>query len=185
MPSDPFQLMKGETAHLTACAYPGCRNGMMFHVGPVCHEHALLIAEAVNRSQAKPITEAHAAAALRRQRDDERARQLAESRGTQPGWIYYVRIGDRVKIGYSTDVKRRMGEYPPESRLLAVHPGTRKLETEMHQRFAGSRAAGREWFRETVEITEHIAQVLDQFGEPTGHRYTFRTDRTPLRSRPA
>ena len=91
-----------------------------------------------------------------------------------------------MKIGYSADVKRRMADYPPGHRLLAVHPGTRELETEMHRRFAGSRDAGREWFRETPDLAEHIAQVLAQFGDPREHRHTMRRDRPQMRyARPA
>src|SRR5690554_2780796 len=45
-----------------------------------------------------------------------------------PGWVYYIRVGDTIKIGFSQDVSQRMRTYPPNAELLAAHPGT--LETE-------------------------------------------------------
>lgn len=79
-----------------------------------------------------------------------------------------------------------MRSYPPEAELLAVHPGTRELEAEMHRRFVGSRTAGREWFRETPDLTEHIALVVAQFGDPVQHRYHFSGERQMQRTmRPA
>lgn len=163
------------------CVWPGCGVDQMLHIGPLCWTHAEMVADAVNESRVPAATRAKADAAIRRRREAERAAKAAESRGQQPGWIYYVRVGDRVKIGYSADVKRRMRAYPPDSHLLAVHPGTRQLETEMHQRFAGSRAAGREWFRETPDLAEHVAQVVAKFGDPREHRHFFRTDTQPMR----
>lgn len=171
-----------DAKNVRRCVWPGCgTRHMMVRVGPLCWEHAQLVADAVNESTHRVISNAQADAATRRQREAEQRAKVAASRGQHPGWIYYVRVGDRIKIGYSVDVKRRMRAYPPDSRLLAVHPGTPQLETEMHQRFAGSLAAGREWFRESTDLAEHIAQVVTQFGEPTQHRHHFRTDAPALR----
>lgn len=97
-----------------------------------------------------------------------------ESRRNRPGWIYYVLIDGRIKIGYSVDVKKRLTAYPFDSPLLAMHPGTKQLEAEMHKKFAGSRAAGREWFLDTDELRSHINEVIDQFGEPDRARYERR-----------
>jgi hypothetical protein len=174
-------LREAKIASQRHCVWPGCGVESLVHVGPLCWTHANIITDAVIEASHSKVTNAHANAAMQRQREAEDRKKLAEIRGQQPGWIYYVRVGDRVKIGYSVDVKNRMRAYPPESRLLAVHPGTRQLETEMHRRFAGSRAAGREWFRETPDLVEHITEAVAQFGEPTKHRYNFRTDTTPLR----
>lgn len=97
--------------------------------------------------------------------------EAAERRRQQPGWIYYLLVAGRIKIGYSKDVKSRLRSYPPGSPLLALHPGTKQLETDMHTKFAGSKAAGREWFLDTPELREHIKQVIAEFGEPDRARY--------------
>lgn len=105
---------------------------------------------------------------IERERIEERA---AATRKVTPGWIYYLLVADRIKIGYTVDVKRRLRSYPPGSPLLALHPGTKQLEGEMHAKFAGSRAAGREWFLDTPEIRDHIKEVITEFGEPDRARY--------------
>lgn len=101
-------------------------------------------------------------------------RKQAASRRIAPGWIYYIHVADRIKIGYTTDLKRRLKQYPPDTPLLAMHPGTKQLESEMHAKFAGSKAAGREWFLDTNEIRDHIREVIAQFGEPDRARYEHR-----------
>lgn len=83
-----------------------------------------------------------------------------------PGWVYYLRVDERIKIGFSTDVRQRMRAYPPTAELLAVHPGTRDTERQMHERFAGHLAQGREWFRVDAPVMDHITAVVSEFGPP-------------------
>lgn len=169
-----LQQINRATRYTKRCVWPECREPLSsFRIGPLCMYHAWAVYEAIDRSDALPVTDARLAMSERRNAERERARQLARTRGQQPGWIYYVRTDGKVKIGYSADVRQRMRSYPPESGLLAVHPGTRDLEADMHRRFAGSRAAGREWFRETPDLVEHIGEVVALFGNPDRHRYHF------------
>lgn len=169
-----LQQINRSTRHVKRCVWPECREPLSsFRIGPLCMFHAWAIYEAVERSDALPVTDARLAVSERRKAERDRQQELARTRGQLPGWIYYIRTDGKVKIGYSADVRQRMRSYPPESELLAVHPGTRNLEADMHRRFVGSRAAGREWFRETPDLTEHIAQVVAQFGDPVKHRYHF------------
>lgn len=81
----------------------------------------------------------------------------------RPGSIYYLLVGDRVKIGFTTDLYQRMMQYPPFSELLALHPGTPKLEKEMHAKFTRYLADGREWFHPNEELTTHLAEVNEKF----------------------
>lgn len=90
-----------------------------------------------------------------------------KSRSQQPGFIYYVQIGELVKIGYAGDVKRRMRGYPPHSRLLAVHPGTRETESEMHLKYRAFLRRGREWFDPHPVLMAHIDEVVAKFGKPS------------------
>ena len=104
---------------------------------------------------------------------DQRAE--LERRALNPGWVYYLQVDDRIKIGFSLDVKRRMRAYPPNAQLLAVHPGTKILERQIHEQFRGILASGREWFHPAKELHDHIGQVLDQFGPPQAkHIYRYR-----------
>ncbi len=81
----------------------------------------------------------------------------------QPGHVYYLRVGDLIKIGFSADLARRIKEYPPNTVVLAAHPGTPRTERQMHERFSAHLARGREWFYPVDEITDHIAQVLAEY----------------------
>ena len=56
-----------------------------------------------------------------------------------------------------------MKQYPPNSTLLAVHPGTMRTERQMHSMFFNSIAKGKEWFTITPELIKHIERVRKQF----------------------
>ncbi|MDI3330691.1 MAG: GIY-YIG nuclease family protein [Micrococcus sp.] len=99
--------------------------------------------------------------------DSSWERHLAErqARNTAPGTIYYLRMGDRIKIGFTRDLQQRLAAYPPHTEVLATHPGTFQLEAEMHQKFKAHRAERREWFHPHAEIDAHIETVRQQFGQ--------------------
>lgn len=167
-------------AELTVCAMPLCNGTPIVHAerGPlgICALCALDVADhfAMLKDR-KPLTERQVQRRLREMAERERRQAEAESRALAPGWIYYLRVADRIKVGYSVDVKRRMRSYPPHAELLAVHPGTPTLEREMHAKLAAHLAQGREWFRPTAEVMEHVASVLAEFGPPPKAMvYTFR-----------
>jgi hypothetical protein len=96
----------------------------------------------------------------------------------EAGWVYYIRMGDLVKIGYALDVAKRMRAYPPTAELLAAHPGTQLVEREMHKRFKADLARGREWFRESPELVAHIAQVVERFGDQSALSYEYTKPKT-------
>lgn len=176
------RALNAETVDTTICVWPGCDRSLRYYrVGALCVDHAIAVRDAVESNESAVISNAQVRAVHRRTVEAANEARLAQSRGEQPGWIYYLSVGDRVKIGFSTNVRRRMRQYPPSSHLLAVHPGTPDLEVEMHRRFAGSRAAGREWFNRSTDLLEHIDQVVEQFGDPCEHRYHFRGSQPALR----
>ena len=132
--------------------------------------HIVLIA---NELTVRPIPEASIKKALiRNDERDRRAKAEAKLRRgpgkNAPGWVYYARVGDLIKIGFTYGLAERMAEYPPNTILLAPHPGTRELETEMHNRFGELRAHGREWFRPASVLDSHIEDVRQRFGAPEG-----------------
>ena len=166
--------------YLDVCVWPSC-TAYPALVGttklPLCIDHAIRTWGVLDRDQAErpALTEHQLNRRVERERTRLRETQAAESRAIEPGWIYYVQVTDRIKIGYSTDVRQRMRAYPPHAELLAVHPGTPTLERQIHQDLAGHLAQGREWFRPNPEVTAHIGTVLAQFGPPPKRFiYTFR-----------
>lgn len=197
-----------QTPGVTRCAWPGCdqmygsrpgarrdpsRPIIYNRVGILCWNHADLVADAVLQDRlitadymhhemgpdvvAEEIRERDAAHRAR-----ERAAQVDRVRGDNPGFVYYLQVGDRIKIGYSTDVKKRMRAYPPDSKLLAVEGGSPQLEAQRHREFAGSLVAGREWFRPDSVLLEHIDRTsqMDSDGRQFAHHY--RTNRQPMRT---
>lgn len=88
---------------------------------------------------------------------------LPQSPGTIGGVpdekVYYVRVGEHIKIGFSRNISSRLNGYPPNSELLAVELGDRKLEKARHHQFHAYLAWGREWFTDCQEIRDHIATL--------------------------
>jgi hypothetical protein len=81
--------------------------------------------------------------------------------------VYYVRIGNNIKIGTTTSFKYRMISLMPDE-ILATEPGHEELERLRHKQFAHLRVPpGRERFRADPELMEHIRMLRDHFGEPT------------------
>ena len=89
----------------------------------------------------------------------------AEKLGAPPKeaktWVYFIRDGDKVKIGYSGDPRRRMNNIKTHSplELLAVIPGGTEREAKLHKRFSAHRIPGaKEWFHFVPEIEQYIAR---------------------------
>lgn len=127
----------------------------VYHV-PICQKHVLLVWS---------LVEEH-----RQEVEPEQA--LTEMRERRPasnhsGWIYYLRVDQYIKIGYTKNLHQRMGQYPPNAELLAEHQGTLADEQEIHGRFAAYLETGREWYSASDEIMAHITTVVEEYGKPT------------------
>jgi hypothetical protein len=74
--------------------------------------------------------------------------------------VYFVRIGQCVKIGTTTNLRQRVrGFYLGVEDILAIESGDRGLETAYHQRFRNSRVTDDyrdELFRLDEEISVHV-----------------------------
>ena len=73
--------------------------------------------------------------------------------------VYYVCVGDLVKIGRTSSMADRMSYYPPNSELLAVEPGGQHIEGQRHVQFADLLAARREWFRYEGALVDHVVAL--------------------------
>jgi hypothetical protein len=80
--------------------------------------------------------------------------------------VYYMKLGNLVKIGTSRRIAQRVIAFNPE-RVLAVEPGAHGLETVRHHQFASLREQG-EWFRYEQPIRDHISQIPARFKLGTG-----------------
>lgn len=75
-----------------------------------------------------------------------------------PGeFVYYMRIGNRVKIGWTTNLTTRLATINPEE-LMTTEPGNRILENARHHQFKELRTHG-EWFRLEEPLIQHIEDL--------------------------
>lgn len=131
-----------------------------------------LMAAAVKLATVKVQRARDRAAAAERQEARYAAAAAAEppppgTYGDAPdGVVYYARRGEYVKIGTTTKLRNRMRDLMPDE-VLAVEPGSYKLEGELHKRFASSRLhPSCEYFSLNDELQAHIRQVLERAGPP-------------------
>lgn len=77
--------------------------------------------------------------------------------------VYYVQVGDLIKIGTTSTLRNRLSHFPPDSVLLATEPGGHDVEAARHRQFASllydSDTSFREWFHAAPELLDHIAQL--------------------------
>jgi hypothetical protein len=74
------------------------------------------------------------------------------------GFVYYVRLQDRVKIGWSMMPTVRVRHFGQDAVPLAYEEGARTLERKRHDQFADRRLTG-EWFTWCPEIADHVAAL--------------------------
>jgi hypothetical protein len=71
--------------------------------------------------------------------------------GNERGWVYLIGADEdeRVKIRWARDPERRLAAlqigHPDQLKLLAVIPGTKRLERDIHRKLIYARLGG-EWF---------------------------------------
>jgi hypothetical protein len=95
-------------------------------------------------------------------------REMAVERGREQGTVvvYYIRIGDYIKIGTTTNLAMRMSILQPDE-VLATEPGWTEVENARHQQFKHLRIRPRsERFHSAPELLEHVAMIRAHFGPP-------------------
>jgi hypothetical protein len=69
--------------------------------------------------------------------------------------VYYLRFGERVKIGTTMNPRQRFAALRHEE-VLAFERGARRREQERHAEFAAERAGTSEWFELSARLRAHI-----------------------------
>lgn len=72
--------------------------------------------------------------------------------------VYYLRLGERVKIGTTFSPRQRFAALPHDE-VLAFEPGDRAVEQARHREFAADRLGTSEWFALSAGIRSHIRAV--------------------------
>lgn len=87
-------------------------------------------------------------------------------RETHDEVVYYVRVGEYIKIGFTGNLRERMKAYMTGT-LLACEPGGRAVERLRLQQFWQDRAPhGYEWFHPSSSLTDHIDAVRAKHSQP-------------------
>jgi hypothetical protein len=88
--------------------------------------------------------------------------EAAEERPPEGHVVYFIANGGMVKIGHSSNTKKRLGQLQGATgaslALLATMPGSRSLEELLHSCFRKYRASG-EWFHNCGDVTACIAAL--------------------------
>ncbi|MGN6245127.1 MAG: GIY-YIG nuclease family protein [Motilibacteraceae bacterium] len=140
------------TAPRRICCWPKCHTAAVLDL-PMCRPHLAVAHDVyqtvfIDTDRNKP------------------APAPAPPKPAPEGTVYYVQVDAHIKIGWTSDLTKRMRGYAPTSRLLATHPGTRADEQRMHKRFAVHRTHGREWYAPVPSLLHHIELVKAEHGEP-------------------
>lgn len=118
----------------------------------MCQEHALsvwaTVQEMIDPDTLKAIAYDRVAPESERFPDDSTPIPISETVGD----VYFIRVGQLIKIGYTSDFNRRMKSYPPDVELLAHYHGTYADEQQTHQLLTVHRANRREWYNPTPEV---------------------------------
>lgn len=145
------------------CAVGYCneRASLDIRTLPLCHDHGWEVARAFRERILYEAEEREIKAATRR------FEVYQAERGNRTGAVvYYARIGDYIKIGYSTRLRNRLSSLRVDQ-LLAYEPGSPELERQRHEEFATERIdRRRENFRPSDRLDAHIAALRDQHGLP-------------------
>lgn len=97
---------------------------------------------------------------LKREHLDRLLKAVTGDKDDPRSRVYFIRWGDKVKIGTSTDVAARVRSLslPPDA-LVATAPGGYKHEAYLHGKFSAYRIKSTEWFRQNRELDDYIAEL--------------------------
>lgn len=161
--------MRSELSRFDRCSWIGCRTECVDEI-ELCLYHFSIIGQTY--IEKRSIFGAAALAASKARREAERAERNADM-PSKDDWsrersvVYYVRLGDYVKIGYTIHLPERIGQFRQgRDVLLAVEPGWRETEAERHKQFAAERVSRREDFNPSRRLLAHIDVVRSKYGEP-------------------
>lgn len=88
--------------------------------------------------------------------------------------VYYLRLGDRMKIGTSGNLRQRLTAIPHDE-LVALELGNRLIERQRHTQFAADRLGKSEWFTASNAILDHAAQLNAGTGGPWANYALWRS----------
>lgn len=132
---------------------------------PLCHAHRIEVAltvvpELLRSGLETALTSGPTSLVAREELTTSAMPVSVESllSGVHDSVVYFIANGGRVKIGYTTNLKSRLGALAlrSDSVLLALHGGP-ELERALHARFTQYRNGNTEWFELSPEIFRYAS----------------------------
>lgn len=139
---------------------------------PICGRHAQQVHRRMREHEASRydlVHEREMALAFGPEMVERRAARERERRRLldEQSLVYYVRLGDHIKIGTTCNLKERLISLRCDpGDVLATEPGDRTLELARHKEFASERIGRRENFNPSRRLIAHIANLLAERGKP-------------------
>lgn len=133
---------------------------------PLCTHHQMQVAVAIVPEMLASVLSMPKRAPVPEVCDAASSRLVARAKpvgldlsGAHGDRVYFVRNGDRIKIGYTTNLRGRLGSLclRPDSVLLLLQGG-KGLEAALHRFFSGHRIGTTEWFRYAGDIEKYIGR---------------------------
>jgi hypothetical protein len=138
---------------------------------PLCMDHLYVAFRQAKREADEDLpvcVDANARVKAYRQAviDAEIAEEKREFMARTDGDLYAVRQGELIKIGWSRDVSTRVRGYGAGVEVLAIWPGSRSDETNLHRQLRPALAKGREWYEDGPILADFLAGIIAKHGEP-------------------
>lgn len=166
-----------------ACLVPGCGNAPYFrdlhaaklrdhhYAIPLCRVHLMTARDQagnyIEKERDFALAVATQVSMYRQGRSaEEDAKAQAEFMADRNGDIYFIRIGDLIKVGWTRDMWSRLKSYGASAELLVCYPGTRDDETNLHRQLTPARVRGREWYEDGPIINGFLEDALRLYGPP-------------------
>lgn len=92
-----------------------------------------------------------------RQHDRAVVREAERADRERRAVVYYLDLGDRIKIGFTTNLPERVAALRlDQDVVMATEPGGRDVERRRHEQFADERYGRREDFAPSDRLLQHI-----------------------------
>jgi hypothetical protein len=147
------------------CTWPGCDSKRVRGQDgcPLCKGHMLTVWAACR--DAAELAENHEPTVATRM--DGTVKTVPQP-VSKLGWIYFLKVDDAIKVGYTKNLAQRQGQYPPNAFLIWAHRGTKADEKVHHSLLHLHLKHGREWFTDCDEVHDYIKTLHSAQG---GHAY--------------
>lgn len=154
------------------CAWRNCETIADHPDHPLCEHHFRRVGmmfihenlDAMREAAGAPTTTELLQRMLTAEPPERRVERVARSDAKRAarraaGVVYYIRLGDHIKIGTTRDLQRRMHQLCVDATaLLATEPGGIDVERERHAQFADEHVT-RELLNPSRRLIEHTARL--------------------------